>query len=389
MKIMLFVSAMGSGGAERVAATLVNAWAERGDDVTLVATFSQHRPVFYKLSEHVRVVHLAQCAVLSQRSPVRYVSRVLALRKLIRDIGPDVLVSFLPNVCIMTILASRGLGVPMIACEHNNPSVDGRSRLWTLLCRIFYPRASLVTVLSESIVVPLRKMVPGARSVEVMPNPLPNELFEQGPLRKDAAGRKRVVAVGRLTAQKQFDVLIDSFANVAREHDNVDLWIWGEGEDRASLEAQIERLQMKDRIFLPGTTKTLWKEMVCARAFALSSRYEGLPMALMESLALGVPCIAFDCPSGPRELTRDGRDGLLVPAGDVKGLTEGLRRLVSDDGLCQDIGRRAASSMWERYGLPAVLPKWDQLFARIGAGAVSRSQDHVRGHPAIVVSRDE
>jgi glycosyltransferase involved in cell wall biosynthesis len=360
---------MGSGGAERVAATLVNAWVARGDEVTLVPTFSGGGAVFYPVDERVRVVHLAQLVAGRRRGLTRYMDRVKTLRALIREARPDVLISFLPNVSIMTLLASRGLRIPVIACEHNNPSVDGRSRLWTLLCRIFYPRARVVTVLTDGIVESFRRMVPGARSIVVVPNPLPNEVFERGLLRADDGGRKKVMSVGRLTAQKQFDILIDAFAIVAKERDDVDLWIWGEGSDRASLEAQIERLGMRERIFLPGTTDTLWNELARARAFAMSSRFEGMPMALMESLALGLPCVASDCPSGPRELTRDGQDGLLVPVGDREALSDALRRLVSDDRLCREMGRQAADSMRERYGLQAILPLWDRLFVRVGAGA--------------------
>ena len=369
MKIFLLVSTMGTGGAERVAATLVNAWVARGDEVTLVPTFSGHGGVFYALDKRVRVVHLAERAAKGGPAALRYVSRVMALRALIRETRPDVLISFLPNVSVMTLMASRGLRIPVIACEHNNPSVDGRSRLWTLLCRVFYPGARIVTVLTEGVVEPFRKMVPGAQSIVVMPNPLPNEVFELAVARAENGGRKKIVSVGRLAAQKQFDVLIDSFATIAKERDDVDLCIWGEGGDRASLEAQIAGLGMRERIFLPGTTDTLWSELTKARAFAMSSRYEGLPMALMESLALGVPCVAADCPSGPRELTRGGQDGLLVPVGDREALTQALRRVVDDDLLCREMGRQASRSMRERYGLDAILPMWDRLFRRVGASA--------------------
>ncbi|SAK63940.1 glycosyltransferase family 4 protein [Caballeronia ptereochthonis] len=369
MKIFLLVSSMGTGGAERVAATLVNAWVARGDEVTLVPTFSGRSAMFYPLDERVRVIHLAERVPSRGSGLSRYLARVMALRALIRESRPDVLISFLPNVNVMTLLASRGLRIPVIACEHNNPSVDGRSRLWTILCRVFYPAARIVTVLTEGVVEPFRRMVPGVRTIVVMPNPLPNEVFELALAREERGGRKRIVSVGRLTAQKQFDVLIDAFAAVAGERDDVDLWIWGEGSDRANLEAQIGRLGMGGRIFLPGTTDAMWRELSGARAFAMSSRYEGLPMALMESLALGVPCVASDCPSGPRELTRDGQDGLLVPVGDREALTQALRRVVDDDSLCREMGRQASCAMRERYGLQAILPMWDRLFVRVGAAA--------------------
>jgi glycosyltransferase involved in cell wall biosynthesis len=372
MKIMLLVSTMGSGGAERVAATLVNAWAERGHEVTLVATYSKRAPCFYAISDKVRLIHLAEVVGENKGGAMQYLTRLKTLRSMIRDARADVIVSFLTNVNVMTIVATLGMKVPVIACEHNNPAADQRTKLWRLLCRYTYPRASLLTVLTDSIAASFREMVPAARHIEVVPNPLAEELLAQSDVPAEHQTRKRIVSVGRLNTQKQFDVLISAFAKLAAKIDDVDLWIWGEGDERQALEAQIASLGMTQRIFLPGSTSTPWQEMKRARAFAVSSRFEGLPMALMESMALGVPVVSFDCPSGPRELTRDGRDGLLVPPGDADALVDGMTRLLIDDALCEEMGRRAAQSVRERYGLQAVLPKWDQMFSRVRAGAASR-----------------
>ncbi|MFM0208831.1 glycosyltransferase family 4 protein [Paraburkholderia sediminicola] len=365
MKIIFLVSSMGSGGAERVAATLANAWTERGDDVTLIATFSSRGPCFYSLSDKVRFIHLADIVSRQGRGPLQYLARIKRLRSLIRHSDADVVVSFLTNVNAMAIIASFGLKVPVVVCEHNTPSADGRSMLWKLVCRFLYPKASLLTVLTEGIAASFKKMVPAAKHIAVVPNPLPDELFSNSYPPADRGSRKRIVSVGRLNRQKQFDVLINAFATLAPRIEDVDLWIWGEGDQRAALEAQVLRLGMTDRIFLPGNTPTPWSEMARARAFAVSSRFEGLPMALMESMALGVPCVSFDCPSGPRELTQDGRDGLLVAPGDADALSDAMSRLLLDDALCEEIGRRAAISIRERYGLHAVLPKWDQIFSHV------------------------
>jgi glycosyltransferase involved in cell wall biosynthesis len=236
-------------------------------------------------------------------------------------------------------------------------------------------------VLTEGVVEPFREMVPSAKSIVVMPNPLPDEVFERALARQPFTGRKRIVSVGRLTGQKQFDVLIDAFAAIAKQRDDVELCIFGEGADRASLEAQIARLGMKQRIALVGTTDALWDELATAHAFAMSSRYEGLPMALMESLALGVPCVASDCPSGPRELTGGGQYGLLVPVSDREALTHALCRLIDDDHMCRELSRKASQSMRERYGLQAILPMWDRLFSCVGAPSLDESRQATQQRP--------
>jgi glycosyltransferase involved in cell wall biosynthesis len=369
MKIILFVNSMGSGGAERVASTLVNSWAARGDTVTLVATYTGRGNCAYPIASEVRFLYLADLIRQGGRGPLAYVARFVALRRIIRECEADVIVSFLTNVNIVAILASLGLGIPVIACEHNNPTADGRSRFWHLLCRLVYPRANAVTLLTQSAVAPFAAVVPGVQRFAVVPNPLPDDLLLLARRSVQPSARKRLLSVGRLCSQKQFDLLIGVFAALSAQFANWDLWIWGEGPDRAALEAAIRAHGLEGRIFLPGTTSTLWSEMVEAQAFVLSSRYEGLPMALMEGMALGLPAVAFDCPSGPRELLCDGQNGMLVPAGDAAAMTQALRSLLSDDALRAELGLRAALSVRERYSLRAVLAVWDDLFAQVGAGS--------------------
>jgi glycosyltransferase involved in cell wall biosynthesis len=207
-----------------------------------------------------------------------------------------------------------------------------------------------------------------------MPNPLPDGLFLQQ-LQQPTA-RKRVITLGRLNKTKQFDLLIRAFSLLAAEFPDWDLWIWGEGPERAALEAQVGQLHMDERIFLPGRTVTPWNELAKGQVFAMSSSHEGLPMALMEGMALGLPVVSFDCPSGPRELTRNGEDGLLIPPGDANSMAAALRRLISDDPLRAELGRKAAISVRERYSLKAVLQIWDGLFDRVGARAKHLESSH-------------
>jgi len=370
MKIILLVSSMGSGGAERVASTLVNAWAERGDSVTLVATFSGRGTCFYPVASKVGFVYLADLAG-RRRGLLGYLSRFMALRALIRSSEADVVVSFLTNVNVAGILASTGLGIPVIACEHNDPSADGRSTFWRLLCRLVYPRASAVTVLTDNVVEPFRVMVPGVAHIAVMPNPLPDELFQQTRVAADPAARRRLVSVGRLNPQKNYGLLIDTFASIASEFPQWDLWIWGDGHERAQLEAQIAQCSMTGRIVLAGVTRSVWAEIARSDAFVMSSRFEGFGLALAESMALGVPAVAFDCPSGPRQLTNDGRDALLVPPGDAQAMADALRRLLADEHLRAELGRKGAISIRERYSVRGVMRIWDDLFARVGVHATA------------------
>jgi glycosyltransferase involved in cell wall biosynthesis len=133
---------------------------------------------------------------------------------------------------------------------------------------------------------------------------------------------------------------------------------------RGALTQQIEAAGMSSRIALPGRTETPWQELAQAHAFALTSRVEGFPNVLLEAMALGLPCLAVDCPSGPREMTRNGEDGMLVPLGDQAALTRGLDHLLGDSVLRRSLADRAAVSVRKRYSLSSVLMAWDDLMAQ-------------------------
>ncbi len=368
MKILFFVSSLNAGGAERVASTLANAWGLRGDQVTLAPTFGGGGTAFYDIDSRVEVVWLAH-RMRGSWLP-KPLSKLAAMRKLVHEKQPDVIVSFLTNVNVNVLLGLADMGVPIVVGERTNPAFSSSAgKALQTLRRRLYPKAQVVTVQTRASIAAFQAMVPGMKHVAVVPNPLPQALDAvQREVRVEENRHCTLLAMGRMVPSKRFDVLIRVFANLAAAHPEWTLIIWGDGPQRAALAQQIAMLGMGERIRLPGKTAEPWKEMARAHAFVMTSEVEGFPNVLLEAMAMGLPSVTVDCPSGPREITSDGRDALLVPVGDEGALTAALSELL-DDGVFRGVlGRRAAAAVRQRYQLPQVLQAWDEVFTAARGG---------------------
>ncbi|MGB6242844.1 MAG: glycosyltransferase family 4 protein [Castellaniella sp.] len=365
MRILFLVSSMHGGGAERVAATLANAWSRRGDEVTLVCCYSGRGSCLQHLDPGVKLLWLADR--LCGPAWLRPLAKILALRKLARELQPDRVLSFLTNVNVTALLATRGLGLPVVVSERTDPahSVNLEPVLrW--LRRWTYPWAHRVVVQTQQSIPHLQQVAPGVSRIVAIPNPLPDGLPEPR-LAEPAEGRRRLMALGRFNPVKQFDRLIEVFAGLADSCPDWDLWIWGDGAQRAACLQRVAALGLTDRIHLPGFSQTPWTDLATGHGFVLNSRVEGFPNALLEAMALGLPCVAVDCPSGPSELTQAGQVATLVPLGDEAALAQALQRLMQASPSDRETwGRTAAASVRARYGLDAVVQAWHES----GYGAV-------------------
>lgn len=359
MKILFFVSSMHAGGAERVAATLASAWARRGDSVTLVCSYSGHGTCFYPLHERVQILWLAD-RMVRWAGPFK---KLWAVRRLVREIEPDVIVSFLTNVNVTVLLATRGLATPVIVCERTDPVYgDNLEPILMRLRRWTYPWAHRVLVQTRQSVTHLKQVASRVERLSAIPNPLPPDLPAARQHEPVETGRFVLMAMGRFHPVKQFDCLINAFGGLADRYPDWDLEVWGDGPQREALLAQIERLELSARVSLPGRTTEPWEVMQRANAFVLSSRVEGFPNALLEAMALGLPCVALDCPSGPSELSDEGKTALLVPQDDAPALSAALARVMGESTAWREaLGAQAAASVRMRYRLDEVLQRWDEV----------------------------
>lgn len=367
MRLALFISSLKSGGAERVMSLLATQWAERGDEVFLFTYDTPDAKPFYPFHERVQVEHLNVGGPSDglANALIQNVRRIQAVRKAVKKVGPDVVVSFMDATNIQCILATVGLGIPVVVAEHIHPPCYPLGLLWESLRKLVYPFADKVLVLTErgrDCFGPLIR-----RKISVMPNPV--EVPVASSHQTDMA-TPSLLAAGRLAEQKGFDLLLEAFAKIAGRFPQWTLTILGDGPLRGELESLRDRLGLEGRAVLPGTTPHIQAYFAAADAFVLSSRFEGFPMALCEAMAAGLPPVSFDCTTGPEEIIRHEKDGLLVPDGDVDALAEAMTRIMEDEALRKRLASNAPEVV-QRFGMPRILGLWDAVFNSVGVGATS------------------
>ncbi|MGC9328803.1 MAG: glycosyltransferase family 4 protein [Candidatus Hinthialibacter sp.] len=354
--LTFIISDLGSGGAQRVLTTLAQIWAEKGYRIC-VATFADSSSDFFELPDSIRRIVVggmgeSRHALEALRMNIR---RVLGLRRALRESGAPLAVSFVGTTNIQTVLASLGLGVRLVISERNDPARQSLGRFWDFMRRRCYRWADRVTANSRGALVALSEFVP-LKKLAYVPNPLlvPPDDEVKGPR------APTVLAVGRLHPQKAYDILLPAFAQAAGNHPEWQLNILGEGELRGELQRMGEELGIGERVHWLGCSKDAFSFYRNADIFVLPSRHEGTPNALLEAMACGLPVIVSDASPGPLEYVKNEEAGLAAPVDDVEALAEALRRLMSDAGLRERLGRRAKELTFN-LAPPQAIEVWEQV----------------------------
>ncbi|HET9493456.1 MAG TPA: glycosyltransferase [Chloroflexia bacterium] len=358
-RLAIFLPSLAGGGAERSMLNMANGFAGRGVALDMVLA-SATGPYLEAVSEGVRVVDLKSRRVLSSLPGlVRYLRRE----------RPDAMLSSLDYANIVSLWARRLAGGPrkVVVYEHNTMSVtsrqskQARQRLMPRMVKLFYPWADCIAAVSGGVADDLCRLTGFAGSrVRVIYNPVVTPDLQEkvkAPLDHPwlRPGQPPVVlAVGRLTEQKDFPTLIRAFARV-RQARQARLIILGEGPDREDLQALTAELGLSDDVSLTGFVDNPYAYLARASLFVLSSRWEGLPTVLIEALYCGVPVVATDCPSGPREILAGGKYGTLVPMQDVEALAEAIGK-----GLDGETPRPCRES-WQPYELGTIVDQYLRL----------------------------
>lgn len=352
--ISILTTGLGAGGAERVIAQLAAHWCNSPYRISIITFDHAEDAVFHPMPRGVAIERLGDASGSGLTGAIR---KVVALRKVLHRDPPDLLITFLTKNNLIAAIASIGLPTRLVCCERNNPERQGVHPLWNLLLRAGYKRADAIVCQTEGVKRCFPRSV--ADRLVVIPNPFP------GLDRKEPASPgKNICAVGRLTYQKGFSLLVDAFAQALPDFPGWQLHIWGSGPDQAELEQQITELGLSGSIFLHGISPHPVGWIDDADLFVLSSRYEGFPNALGEAMAAGLPVIATACDFGPAEMIEHGESGWLVRNEDPLALAAGLKHLMANGALRTRLGGGAARSV-KRYAPTVVFRQWDNLVRKL------------------------
>jgi glycosyltransferase involved in cell wall biosynthesis len=381
LRIGLLIHSLLPGGAERVCSLLASHWAQQGHTVTLM-TFTGTHTDAYTLAPAVQRVVIGG----DEDSPNRWHSfrknilRVRRVRRQLRAANMDVALSFMSvsNSCLA--VAGLGTGVACIGSERTYPPAVALSKVGEITRWALYGWLDAVVAQTEDAALWLRRHT-RARSVAAIANPVCLPLTTQEPRIDPKAWRRAgaplLLAVGRLSEEKNFDVLLRAFAQARHptNHPSCEalntsaqttwqLALVGEGPQRKSLQNLVTELGLQDHVLMPGRAGNVADWYAAADAFALTSRFEGYPNALLEALASGVPAVACDCLTGPRELIQDGVNGLLVAPDSPAALTQALHRVMHDAGLRQRLSGQACLTL-QAHTIERICARWEAVFAKV------------------------
>lgn len=354
-KIVFVTNSLYSGGAERVMSVLANEFSKIYD--TTIVSKSLTEP-FYPLNKSVKLIF--------PRTRVNYSSLLstifgrlrlnINLFFILKNSKPDVVITFCTRTNGTIISLCKFLRLKVIASEHLNYKANSDIRSIILIKKFIYPFADYLTVLTERDKKEYYSKY--LKNVIVMPNPLPlipvTTIFSEK--KKDI-----ILAVGEVSRweHKGFDNLIVIFSRIAQKYPQWNLEIAGTG-DASYLNNLISEYKLAGRVILLGEVRDIQSLMQRSKIYALSSRWEGLPMVLIESMSQGLPCIAFDCFTGPGDILTNNFDGILIEDQNIDEFSSKLSLLIENPDLRLKLGYNAIESC-KRYNPADIVAKWQKI----------------------------
>lgn len=339
MKIVFCIDSLNKGGAERVLSNLVNYLCAE-NDIYIITTSSIKSN--YSIDKRVTVKSLDNDNKVNKITK-NYI-RIKNLKKIMKTIHPDLIITFMPPQSFRVLSIKKRLDCPVVVSIRNDPNQEYAKLKNKIAMKILYRKADGFIFQTYDAKKYFSKNI--QKKSAIIPNPINSDFL----LSKRFTGNrnKEIVCVGRLEKQKNYIFMLDTYKELLKIRKDYKLVIYGEGSLREELQNYIDNNGMKDNVLLKGQIDNVKERIQTASIYVLPSLYEGMPNALMEAMALGIPCISTDCPcGGPKFLIKNNHDGLLVSVNDQKQLLKALMRYINDVDFANKCGTNAFEKMKE------------------------------------------
>jgi GalNAc-alpha-(1->4)-GalNAc-alpha-(1->3)-diNAcBac-PP-undecaprenol alpha-1,4-N-acetyl-D-galactosaminyltransferase len=357
--IAIVTGSLRAGGSSPLVLTFVRWFCDRNWKVYLIV-LSPETTNFFDPPQGAKVFYLEQPK--ANYDLVGQFKRHLRLRKIITRLQPDIVFSVIWDANLHTLLALIFSKVRVVVSEHTDLRYLRLPLHLRILRSVLYPMASCVTLVTANCLEFVSKKFPKWKTI-VMTNPFTPAPLGSSDLKFELK-KPFVLAAGRLSYEKGFDLLIRAFSKIADLYPDWNIYIFGEGPEKENLEKLISSLNLTHRIYLKGVTPYIGSVLLQADIFCLSSRREGQPVVLGEAMLAAKAIVSFDCPSGPSKMLQHKISGLLVPPNDIEQLAANLSELMSNHDLRNVLGRLAAESA-KQFLPETVMPNWETLFLGI------------------------
>lgn len=362
-KIMFHLHCLRKGGAERVVVNLAERFLKDGIEVCI--TIMEAAEDDYKISPQIRkiVAGIAPGEAAGYSRAGNFVRRVRNLRNVIREEKPDVIVAFGKSSNYRSVLAAMGQNIPVIVSVRNDPGVDYTGTAASLCNKLLMNHAAGCVFQTEE----ARSFFDEKLQKKscIIWNPIHHKYIKA---EKADMKERTVVTVGRMSEQKNQLLLLKAFQRTLKKYPDYQLKLYGGETPDGTRERLLEYVRenhMEQQVCFMGVRDDLEKELPKAAVFVMPSDYEGMPNALMEAMAMGLPVIATDCPcGGPRMLIQNGENGLLVPVGDELKMAEAILNLIEDRQLAAYLGENARN-ICKEADIETVYRKWKQYIDQI------------------------
>ena len=354
--ILFYISTIREGGAARVMVNLANQFCKEEYKVIFVTNFPDKNE--YVLNNKIERISLEE-KESAENILIKNFKRIKALRSLIKTSGVKYCVSFMQENNVRLILATLFTKAKGIISIRTDPKKKYLGIKGFLISKFLYRLADGIVFQTQEAQEFFPKTIQNKSTIIF--NPVADNFYQT---ERDAEP-KNIVTCGRLNAVKRYDLLIKAFARIFNKYPQENLLIYGQGKMKKDLELLIAKLGLQNRVFLMGQSNDIANILSHAKIFVLSSDYEGMPNALMEALAVGVPSISTDCPcGGPRKLIKDGENGLLVPCNNEEMFALAMEKLLSHPNQAKQMSENARKQA-QFYRSETITKQWENLIKEL------------------------